>query len=155
VSGRPTTVRVLLAVTQALISGGLLLPAGLLTGAVSPASLTRLPLSVAVMVIPLIVFPLWVLVLSVRSLWHLSPGAVRALRRTQLVVIAWAALLSLSGGLMLRAAERSTARGGGLLGGVGLLPLGLGVVVGALALVALLLLGMLGRSERRRRGVLE
>jgi hypothetical protein len=155
VSGRPATVRVLLAVTQALISLGLLLPAGLLTGALSPASVTRLPPSVVVMVLPLIAFPLWVLALGVRSLWPLSPRAIRALRRTQLVVIAWAALLSLSGALMLRAAERSAARGGGLLGGVGLLPLGLGVVVLALALVTLLLLRTLGRWERRRRGVLE
>jgi len=155
VSGRLATVRVLLAVTQALISLGLLLPAGLLTGAVFPASVTRLPPSVVVMVLPLIAFPLWVLALGVRSLWPLSPRAIRALRRTQLVVIAWAALLSLSGALMLRAAERSAARGGGLLGGVGLLPLGLGVVVLALALVALLLLRTLGRWERRRRGVLE
>jgi hypothetical protein len=155
VSDRPVLLRVLLAATQALIGGGVLLPAGLLTGAVSAASLTSLPLSVVVMVLPLIAFPLWVLALGVRSLWPLTPGAVRALRRTQLVVIAWAALLSLSGALMLQAAERSAARGGGLLGGVGLLPLGLGIAVGVLALVALLLLRALGRSERRRRGDLE
>ena len=38
---------------------------------------------------------------------------------------------------MLRAAEESAARGGGLLGGLGLIPIGLGVFLGCFSILTL------------------
>jgi hypothetical protein len=60
------------------------------------------------------------------------------------VVLVVAALLGAYGVFALRAAKQSAARGGGLLGAFGLLPLALGVVLGATAAVSLWLARAVG-----------
>jgi hypothetical protein len=56
------------------------------------------------------------------------------------IALMTAVLLVAYGLFALRAAERSAAAGGGLLGGFGFLPLGLGIVLGAMAGICLLLI---------------
>jgi len=106
--------------------GALLLPASLLFGVVAAPVL--------------VVGPLWMMLLGVR-LWRPDPRAIAALRRTNQVSLVIAVLLMAYGMLALRAAERSAAAGGGLLGGFGLLPLGAGVVLGVVAALSLVLAG--------------
>jgi hypothetical protein len=76
----------------------------------------------------LMVGPIWGIMLGVR-LWR-SPAAVfAALRRTHWTFLLIDGLLVVYGIFALRAAERSAAHGGGLLGGIGLVPLGLGMMM--------------------------
>ncbi len=82
--------------------------------------------------------PLWVIVLGFR-LWKPSARVAAALRRTRRVSLVIAVLLVWYGILALQAAERSAAAGGGLLGGFGLLPLGLGILLGCVSGLSLLL----------------
>ncbi len=70
--------------------------------------------------------PVWWIVLGFR-LWQPRPGTFVALRRTHYAYLLVDALLIWYGITALQAAERSAARGGGLLGGFGLLPIGLGI----------------------------
>jgi ABC-type Fe3+ transport system permease subunit len=65
---------------------------------------------------------------------------IAAARWTLRIALMAAVLLVAYGIFALRAAERSAADGGGLLGGFGFLPLGLGIVLGALAGICLLLI---------------
>ena len=80
--------------------------------------------------------PIWLMLLGYR-LWRQGEEAGGLLRRTHRVVLVVAALLGAYGVFALRAAQQSAARGGGLLGAFGLLPLALGVVLGATAAVSL------------------
>jgi hypothetical protein len=97
---------------------------------------------------PILVFgPLWMIVLGFR-IWTPSAQAIAALRRTHRVSLAFAALLVTYGIFALRAAERSAASGGGLLGGFGLVPLSAGVVLGAVAVPSLVLAGRRLPSRR-------
>lgn len=101
--------------------------------------LLLLPLAtvVGLLGIPLLVLPsLWLIALGVH-LWRRGPGVAIALRRTHLVSLVIAALLCLYGMLALGAANRSAARGGGLLGAFGVIPMALGLALGALAVVSL------------------
>ena len=76
----------------------------------------------------LMVGPIWGIILGVR-LWR-SPFEGRdALRRTHWTFLLIDGLLVAYGIFALRAAERSAAHGGGLLGGIGLVPLGLGMMM--------------------------
>lgn len=79
---------------------------------------------------------LWLVALWI-WLWNPTPRAWRALRRTHYAGLVLAALSCAYGVFALRAAERSAAAGGGLLGGFGLIPLALGVMVGAFSAAAL------------------
>lgn len=79
---------------------------------------------------------LWLLALAFR-LWRPTPGAWQALRGTHAAGLALAALSGAYGVFALRAAERSAAAGGGLLGGFGLIPLALGVVLGSFSAATL------------------
>ena len=80
--------------------------------------------------------PIWLMVLGGR-LWRQGEGMGALLRRTHVVLLAVAALLGAYGLFALRAAEQSAAKGGGLLGAFGLLPLALGVMLGATAAASL------------------
>ena len=94
--------------------GVLLLPAALLFGGI---------------IAPILMIgPIWGIILGVR-LWR-SPFERRAaLRRTHWTFLLIDGLLVAYGIFALRAAERSAAHGGGLLGGIGLVPLGLGIMM--------------------------
>jgi hypothetical protein len=144
-SGRLPALRVLLGAAQMLMGVLLLLPVASIVGFSSPRPLASLPGLVGLVVLPLAAPPVWVLSMGVRSFWPLTPRAARALRWTHGVAIGGSLLLGLAGVLMLQAAGRSAERGGGLLGGFGLLPLTLGLLVGGLALASLWLLGAVTR----------
>jgi hypothetical protein len=86
----------------------------------------------------LVVVPglIWLTVLGVRLLR--SNVTVRtAMRVTHLVLAPVAALLVVYGVYCLRAAERSAADGGGLLGTFGLVPIVMGALAGSLSMVSL------------------
>jgi len=104
---------------------------------------------IAILLMPLMLFPLtlapimligpvWAILLA-RRLWKRDPTVIRALRRTHAVFLAIDALLIWYGIWMLRAAEESARRGGGLLGGLGVIPIGLGVFLAVFSAVTLLL----------------
>ena len=86
---------------------------------------------------PVLIFgPIWLMILGYR-LWRQGGEAMVLLRRTHVVVLVVATLLGAYGLFALRAAQQSAARGGGLLGAFGFLPLAFGVVLGATAGVSL------------------
>lgn len=87
--------------------------------------------------------PLWIIYLGAR-LWKPNDRLLATLRTTHSVTLVIATLMVAYGIFALRAAERSAAAGGGLLGGFGFLPIALGILVGGVAGLSLLLV--------RRRG---
>ena len=91
--------------------------------------------------------PIWGIVLGVR-LWRSGAEVFGALRRTHWLFLAIDVLLVAYGIFALRAAERSAAHGGGLLGAVGLIPLGLGIVMACFSGVTLLVVRA-ARDQRR------
>ena len=97
------------------------------------------PLSLFFGVLSMAIVPpllLWVVVLGVRL--QRPTATVRAhLRRTHLVVLPVALLCIAYGAYALFAAQRSAESGGGLLGAVGLIPLGSGLVAGVLSVASL------------------
>ena len=82
--------------------------------------------------------PIWSMMLA-RRLWRREPEAIRSLRRTHAAFLAIDALLIWYGVWMLKAAEESARRGGGLLGGIGVIPIGIGVCLAVFSVVTLLL----------------
>jgi hypothetical protein len=103
--------------------------------------------AIAVLLIPLMLFPItlapimligpvWAILLA-RRLWRRDPTVIDTLRRTHFVFLVIDALLIWYGVWMLRAAEESAARGGGLLGGLGLIPIGLGTLLGCFSILTL------------------
>jgi hypothetical protein len=137
------------ALAQTLIAALLLLPILALVGLASPRAFLTGP-ALALLAV-LAAFPLWVLTMALRAFRRLTPAAVSALRWTSFFEIACGLVLGISGIQALRAAERSAARGGGLLGAFGLLPLALGVLVGVLGLVSWWLLrGVIEARHPRR-----
>jgi hypothetical protein len=104
---------------------------------------------IAILLIPLALFPItlapvmligpvWSMLLA-RRMWRRDPGVIRSLRRTHFVFLAIDAVLIWYGIWMLKAAEESARRGGGLLGGLGVIPIGLGVFLAAFSTATLLL----------------
>jgi hypothetical protein len=87
---------------------------------------------------PLLAGPAWAIWLGVR-LWRSEPGVIRTLRRTHYTFLVLDALLISYGFMALRAAEESAKRGGGLLGGFGLIPILIGVVLAMFSILTLLL----------------
>ena len=81
--------------------------------------------------------PVWGAVLGVR-LWRQSPGAIAQLRRTHAVYLVIDALMIGYGVWILQAAAASAARGGGLLGGLGAIPIALGSFLAIFSVVVLL-----------------
>jgi hypothetical protein len=103
--------------------------------------LLLLPVSMAfgLLLAPILALgPLWIVVLGV-LLWRSSARVFTLARRTHIVGTAIAVLLLLHGILALRAAARSAAEGGGLLGAYGLIPIGYGLLLGLLSTVSLIL----------------
>ena len=109
---------------------------------------------IAILLMPLMLFPItlapimligpvWAILLA-RRLWKRDATVIRALRRTHVVFLAIDALLIWYGIWMLKAAEERAARGGGLLGGLGIIPIGLGIVLALFSVATLLLM----RPER-------
>jgi hypothetical protein len=92
---------------------------------------------------------LWMVVLGFR-LWSPGERILVLARRTHVVSAAIAGLLALYGAFALRAAERSAAKGGGLLGGFGFLPLAAGALLGCLALTSLWVAGRGIAAVRRK-----
>ena len=103
--------------------------------------------AIAILLVPLMLFPItlapimligpaWAILLA-RRLWRRDPTVIRTLRRTHVVFLVIDALLIWYGVWMLRAAEESAARGGGLLGGLGLIPIGLGALLGCFSILTL------------------
>lgn len=80
--------------------------------------------------------PIWALLLA-RRMWRRDPTVIRALRRTHVVFLLIDALMIAYGVWMLRAASESAARGGGLLGGIGIIPIGLGAVLAMFSVITL------------------
>ena len=104
-------------------------------------------IAIAIVLIPLSLFPLplapimligpvWTILLA-RRMWRRDPTVIRTLRRTHVVFLVIDAALIWYGLWMLKAAAASAARGGGLLGGIGVIPIGLGIVLGCFSLVTL------------------
>jgi hypothetical protein len=87
----------------------------------------------------------WGAVLGVR-LWKRAPNAVALLRRTHAVYLAIDGLLIAAGFWMLDAGAQSAARGGGLLSGIGVLPIALGVSLAGFSLLMLVLTRRSGRE---------
>lgn len=84
----------------------------------------------------LVIGPVWGIVLGAR-MWRPTPGVLAAVRRTHLAYLVVDGLLVAYGIFALRAAERSAAHGGGLLGGVGLIPLALGIGMAVFSAITL------------------
>ena len=82
--------------------------------------------------------PLWIVTLGV-LLWRPSVRVLILTRRTHLIGAIVAALLCVHGILALRAAARSAAEGGGLLGGYGIIPVAYGFLLGTISIVSLVL----------------
>lgn len=80
--------------------------------------------------------PVWTILLA-RRMWRLDLSVLPTLRRTHVVFLLIDALLIWYGMWMLRAAAESAARGGGLLGGIGVIPIGLGIGLGCFSIFTL------------------
>jgi hypothetical protein len=121
-----------------------------LAGAHFLVGLLLLPVSLAfgAVLAPLMALgPLWIVALGV-LLWRPSVRVLAWVRRTHLIAAAVAGLLSVHGILALRAAARSAAEGGGLLGAYGLIPLASGLLLGAISIASL----VVARSGGNRNG---
>ena len=84
----------------------------------------------------LIAGPVWAVVLGVR-MWQRQPNVGRALRRTHAAFLVVDALLIWYGVWALRMGAESAARGGGLLSGIGIIPIALGCGLALFSLVVL------------------
>jgi len=83
-----------------------------------------------------VIGPVWAILLA-RRLWRRDPTVVRSLRRTHVVFLGIDALMIAYGAWMLKAAEESAKRGGGLLGGLGIFPIALGCFLAMFSLIVL------------------
>jgi len=90
----------------------------------------------AMYVLPLGLLGVWMIVLGWWA-WTLRPGLRRALLATHGVLLVPGALAVAAGFSAIRAAERSAARGGGLLGPVAAIPLLFGCPVLVLAVCSI------------------
>jgi hypothetical protein len=88
--------------------------------------------------LPLVAGSLWLIVLGFRC-WRPTGSLCFVLRVTHVITLSVGCLLCIYGVFALEAAARSDAAGGGLLGGFGLLPLGLGIALGVVGLAGLYL----------------
>ncbi len=98
---------------------------------------------------PLVALGVWLIALG-RATWRGDPGLRRRLLRTHALLLVPALASVFLGVSLLQAAQRSAARGGGLLGGLGLIPLALGAFVGLLNVCAIAAGVQLGPYEDRR-----
>lgn len=84
----------------------------------------------------LLIGPIWGIVLGLR-LWQPGTEVTASLGWTHAAYLAIDVLLVAYGFWMLRAAEESAARGGGLLGAIGLIPIGLGLLLAMFSVITL------------------
>ena len=108
-----------------------------LTSGPASASLPGILLLAASYMLPLGLLGLWMIVLG-RWAWTLRPGLRRALLVTHGVLLPPGALAVAAGLYAVRAAERSAARGGGLLSPLAAVPLAFGCPVLALAICSIM-----------------
>jgi len=97
-----------------------------------------LTLTIPILMPIFLIGPVWAIKLGLR-MWRREPNLARTIRNTHLAFLAVDGLLIWWGFAMLRAAEESAKRGGGLLGGLGLYPIGIGIVLAVFSTVTLLL----------------
>jgi hypothetical protein len=113
---------------------------------------------IAIVLLPFTIFPLplapilasgpiWAIVLGVR-MWR-RRDVIRALRRTHYVFLGIDALLIWYGVYMLRAAEASAARGGGLMGGLGIIPIAFGICLALFSLSVLLWIAVMAHHASK------
>lgn len=95
--------------------------------------------------LPLLLLGIWVIVLG-RLIWLRHPQLKVSLLATGSVLLLPGLLLTFGGLSSLRAARESAARGGGILGGFGLIPLGLGIII--LGIVFCGLVGLLALRKK-------
>jgi hypothetical protein len=114
--------------------------------------------AIAILLIPMSLFPLtlapilligpvWAMLLA-RRMWRSDPTVLGSLRRTHLVFLMIDVALIWYGIWMLKAAEESARRGGGLLGGLGIIPIGLGLFLGCFSIVTLAVARPAGSGTR-------
>lgn len=103
-------------------------------------ALVLMPLTLAAgLAAPLLLAgPVWAVVLAVR-MWKRQPNVGAALRRTQAAFLVIDALLIWYGLWALRMGAESAARGGGLLSGIGIVPIALGCGLAMFSVVVLLM----------------
>ena len=149
---RLAILRVTLAAAHVLLGIVLLLPIAAIVGFGTVHTLTRLPFSLVLIGVVITTFPMWILLAGIRMFWRLTPRAILTLQIMDSLVIFCALLLCAYGWMAYRAAEQSAASGGGLLGGYGVIPLALGLMIGGTAAVSLWLLRRVSRTmlERKR-----
>lgn len=70
-------------------------------------------------------------------MWRGDPTVIQPLRRTHYVFLAIDAVMIVYGLLALKAAEESAKRGGGLLGGFGIIPIAIGSVLAVFSIIVL------------------
>lgn len=147
---RLAALRVTLAIAHVLLGSVLLLPIAAIVGFGTLHTLTRLPFGLVLTGIVISAFPMWILLAGIRMFWRLTPRLVRALQVMDALLLVCALLLCGYGWTTHQAAEQSAARGGGLLGGYGVIPLALGILIGGLAALSLWLLPRTARTTLER-----
>ena len=147
---RFAAVRILLAFAHVLLGLMLLLPIAVIVGIGSLQALAKLPFSLVLAGIVITAFPMWMLLAGIHMFWRLTPRTARALQVMDSIVLVCALLLCVYGVLAFQAAEQSAARGGGLLGAYGVIPIALGLLLGSLAAVSLWLLRRTSRKMLER-----
>lgn len=142
--------RLALAIAHVLLGAVLLLPIAMIVGLGSLQALVKLPFSLMLLAIVITAFPMWILLSGLGIFWRLTPRTTRALKVADSIVTGGALLLFAYGLMVFRAAERSAAGGGGLLGGYGVIPIALGIFIGGLAVASLWLLRLTSRTTLER-----
>ena len=89
--------------------------------------------------------PIWAIMLA-RRMWRADPTVIQPLRRTHYVFLGIDAVMIAYGLLALKAAEESAKRGGGLLGGFGIIPIAIGSVLAVFSVIVLACLAVWRRS---------
>ena len=122
---------------------------------------TNLPIVLGIATVhsgPLAGLGVWMMILGHRT-WRGHPGLRSALMLTHGILLLPGILTSAIGFYALRGAARSAARGGGLLGPIGIFPLVIGVGVVTLAagsiVIALAVMPALKKTQRKQRGHLK
>jgi hypothetical protein len=84
-----------------------------------------------------VIGPIWAIMLAKR-MWRGDAAVIQPLRRTHYVFLAIDAVMIAYGFAALKAAEESAKRGGGLLGGFGIIPIAIGSVLAVFSIIVLI-----------------
>lgn len=139
------------AIAHVMLGLLLLFPLAVVAGFSSVKALAQLPFGTLLVGLAMTALPMGILLAGLRAFWRLTPRAMRALQAADALVVVGAVLMCGFGALALQTAGESAARGGGLLGAFGLIPLALGMATGGLAVVSLWLLRYLSRKAAAAR----